>query len=133
MERSTAETAVFEVTVGGWFAAAHQLRFADGTVEPLHGHNWQVRVTFRGRKLDSAGLLVDFTRVKARLDELLRTMHDRNLNDLPAFGTRNPSAEHVAVHIASAMAGGWPDGVELSQVEVEEAPGCTARMQFGAR
>lgn len=116
---------MFDVTVTGWFAAAHQLRLPNG-LEPLHGHNWRVAVSFCGEKLDSHGLLVDFTHVRPRLERVLAAMHDRNLNDLPQFRDCNPSAEEVARHIASAMAAELPSGVRLREVSVEEAPGCTA-------
>lgn len=122
---------MFEITVGGWFAAAHQLRFPDGSCEPLHGHNWQVRVTFAGPALDELGVLVDFTAVKPRLDAVLLELHDRHLNDLSYFADINPSAENVARHIAAQLAGLAVAPVRLAAVEVEEAPGCVARYRPG--
>lgn len=116
---------MFDVSVSGWFAAAHQLRLPNG-LEPLHGHNWRVTVVFSGEKLDAYGLLVDFTVVRPRLEHLLAGMHDRNLNDLPEFRERNPSAEEVARHIAGGMTRELPLGVRLREVAVEEAPGCVA-------
>jgi 6-pyruvoyltetrahydropterin/6-carboxytetrahydropterin synthase len=116
---------MFEITVSGWFAAAHRLRLLDGTLEPLHGHNWNVRVTFAGPTLDHMGVLLDFTRAKPQLDAVLAEMHDRNLNDLAAFRERNPSAENVAVLIAERLT----DTARATPacVEVEETPGCFAR------
>lgn len=116
---------MYQVVVSGWFAAAHQLRVR-GVLESLHGHNWHVRVCFSGGTVDGDELLVDFTEIRARLDAVLREFHDRNLNDLPHFGGRNPSAEHVAAVIASAL-GADLNGVRLDAVEVEEAPGFVAR------
>lgn len=121
--------AMFEVVVSGWFSAAHQLRLLDGAMEPLHGHNWHVRVTCAGPKLDAMGVLVDFTKLKPALDAVLATLHDRNLNDLPAFHDRNPSAENVALLISEKLRPACPVGVVLSCVEVEEAPGCAARVR----
>lgn len=118
---------MFEVTVGGWFAAAHQLRLADGALEPLHGHNWRIWVTFDGRQLDGMEVLVDFTQAKPALDAVLVAMHDRNLNDLEPFQTCNPTAENVAAHIADALEVPLAKGVRIYCVAVEEAPGCVAR------
>ncbi|MBL8878500.1 MAG: 6-carboxytetrahydropterin synthase [Phycisphaerales bacterium] len=118
---------MFEVTVSGWFAAAHQLRLSDGSLEPLHGHNWRVEVTCAGESLDAMGVLVDFTKLKPALDSLLARMHDRHLNELPAFAARNPSAENVALHIAESLGAALPTGARVACVEVEEAPGCVAR------
>lgn len=118
---------MFEISVSGWFAAAHQLRLAHGGLEPIHGHNWRVSATFRGPRLDSCGMLIDFTVIKPRLDAVLAELHDRHLNELPAFATLNPSAENVARSIAHALQDAAPAGVRLASVEVEEAPGCVAR------
>jgi 6-pyruvoyltetrahydropterin/6-carboxytetrahydropterin synthase len=118
---------MYEVSVSGWFAAAHQLRLPDGAVEPLHGHNWRVVATFAGADLDRMEVLVDFTQARARLDEVLKTLHDSNLNELPGFADCNPSTERVACHIADRLVGDLPAGVRLRSVEVEESPGCVAR------
>lgn len=117
---------MYEVSIEGWFAAAHQLRLADGSLEPLHGHNWRVTVTCAG-SLNQLDLLIDFTRLRPRLDGVLAALHDRHLNELEAFAERNPSAERVAEYIAAAMGTDLPPGVRLRAVAVEESPGCIAR------
>ncbi len=122
---------MFEVTVSGWFAASHQLRMTDGSLEPLHGHNWKVAVTIAGPGLDEMEVLIDFTRLRRRLDELLATMHDRHLNDLEPFRSKNPSAERVAEFLALRMGSDHAEPLRLHSVEVEEAPGCTARFLPG--
>ncbi len=121
---------MFEISVTTEFAAAHAIILADQR-EPLHGHNWHVTVTVSGPRLDSEGLLCDFHRVETSLCELVSRFHNRNLNDLPPFNTSlNPSAEHVALHIADelsrALNGRLPRGVHISSVRVTEAPGCAA-------
>ncbi|MBW7906994.1 MAG: 6-carboxytetrahydropterin synthase [Phycisphaerae bacterium] len=118
---------MFEVSVSGWFAAAHQLRMPDGHVEPLHGHNWRVRVRVRGLRPDASGMLTDFVALKRHLDGLLAELHDRNLNDLPMFERHNPSAEHVAEYLAQRLAGAAEPPARLYCVQIEEAPGCVAR------
>lgn len=118
---------MYEVSIAGWFAAAHQLRLTDGKMEPLHGHNWHVTATFAGPHLDEIGVLADFTTLRPRLDAILAEFHDRHLNDLAAFAGVNPSAEHVARGIAERLGGGLPADVRLACVAVEEAPGCVAR------
>ncbi len=118
---------MFEVSVTEWFSAAHQLRLPDGSLEPLHGHNWRVTVTCAGPALDEMGVLLDFTRLKPRVTEILAKLHDRHLNELPAFAQRNPSAENVAVVIAEALCAGYPGRAFVRCVEVEESPGCVAR------
>ncbi|MGE3180470.1 MAG: 6-pyruvoyl tetrahydropterin synthase family protein [Phycisphaerae bacterium] len=118
---------MFEVEIRGWFAAAHQLRMPDGQLEPLHGHNWQVRITFRGDTIDATGMLVDFTVAKPALDAVLRPLHDTNLNDHPEFSVINPSAENVIALIAKQMQDKIGDSARIHVAEIEEAPNCWAR------
>jgi 6-pyruvoyltetrahydropterin/6-carboxytetrahydropterin synthase len=118
---------MFEVSIMGRFTAAHRLRRADGSAEPLHRHRWRVTVTFAGPELDSQGVLLDFGEIKPRVDGLLETLNGRKLNDLAPFATRIPSAENIALHVAEQLRATLPDGVRLCCVEVEEASGCVAR------
>ena len=48
---------MFEISVDYSFAAGHALRGYKGKCENVHGHNYKVRVTLAGDKLNSAGLL----------------------------------------------------------------------------
>jgi 6-pyruvoyltetrahydropterin/6-carboxytetrahydropterin synthase len=123
---------MFEVSVAGSFFAMHQLRRADGTLEPRHAHTWRVTAAFSGPQLDDTGILLDFTLIKPRLDELLAELYDRNLNDLPAFAALNPSAENVARFIAEQFGRNPLVRARLDCVEVEEAPGCVARYRPGS-
>jgi 6-pyruvoyltetrahydropterin/6-carboxytetrahydropterin synthase len=118
---------VFELTVGARFVASHQLRGLDGVLEKPHEHVWGVRVAVAGSRLDRMGVLVDFGRVRAELAGLLGKLDNRNLNRVPAFEARNPSAENVATYLAEQLARAVPKPARLAWVEVEEEPGCTAR------
>src|SRR4051794_20203496 len=89
----------FEIRVTRHFSAAHQLCLYDGSLEPLHGHNWQIRVTVSAKKLDSIGVVMDFHELERLVDQIISPMHNRNLNDLSPFASINPSAENVALHI----------------------------------
>ena len=61
------------------FSAAHFTLFGEGRSEPLHGHNYQVRVRIDGRQLDHRGLLVDFASLKKTIRELCGRLDDRIL------------------------------------------------------
>ncbi len=124
---------MFEVCVSVGFTATHHLRWADGTAEHPHAHTWGVKVKYAGAALDESGLLVDFEVVRARIQELVARFEGADLNALPAFSERNPSAENVAEHLASGLPNDLPNGVRLMWVEIEEAPGCTARYRSVAR
>lgn len=130
----------FEITVEATFSAAHALRLASGTpeafLEPIHGHNWHVTACVAGEKLDADGLLCDFHTIEDALHEITDGFHNRNLNAIPAFDTAlpkglNPSAEHVAMHIACELSGLIDASLEqygarLVWVRVTEAAGCAA-------
>ena len=50
----------YELLLESHFSAAHRLRMPDGSLEPLHGHNWKVEVYLEGPRLDGCDLLADF-------------------------------------------------------------------------
>ena len=119
----------FEISTTRTFSAAHQLRMYDGSLETLHGHNWQVRVTVGRSELDNIGVVMDFHELQRRVNAIVDPMHNVNLNDLPAFQSINPSAENVALVIGRALqvdAGRFDAGVRLISVEVWETADCKA-------
>jgi 6-pyruvoyltetrahydropterin/6-carboxytetrahydropterin synthase len=87
---------MFEVSVEQTFAAGHALRNYKGSCENVHGHNFRVRVTLEGERLDDTGLLVDFLDVKRSMGEIIARLDHVFLNDIPPFDVRNPSAENIA-------------------------------------
>jgi 6-pyruvoyltetrahydropterin/6-carboxytetrahydropterin synthase len=119
---------VYYVTVKTEFAAAHQLRGYRGKCENLHGHNWKIEVTLKGKALDKVGMLVDFTELKAWLRVIIDEQLDhRNLNDIPPFDAAlNPSAENLAKYIFDGVAGRAPAGIAVDRVTVYETDRCCA-------
>jgi 6-pyruvoyltetrahydropterin/6-carboxytetrahydropterin synthase len=108
----------FDITATRHFSAAHQLRLYDGTLEPLHGHNWVVRVTVSAEKLDAIGVVMDFHELERLLDQVVTPMHNTHLNELAPFKTLNPSTENVALHVGQSLS--LPPGVRLVSAEVWE-------------
>lgn len=90
---------MFEVSVDETFSAGHALRGYKGKCENPHGHNYKVRVTLEGERLDSIGLLFDFVHLKQVLHGLINTMDHRYLNDQAPFNEINPSAENIAKYL----------------------------------
>lgn len=109
----------FQIATTREFSAAHALRLYDGSLEPVHGHNWRVRVRVQTAELDSIGVVMDFHELERLVDRIIAPFHNRHLNQVPPFsGGLNPSAENVALHIARALA--LPQGVQLVGVDVWE-------------
>jgi 6-pyruvoyltetrahydropterin/6-carboxytetrahydropterin synthase len=108
----------FQITTTRHFSAAHQLRLYDGSLEPVHGHNWAVKVTVQADRLDAIGVVMDFHELERLVDLLITPMHNRHLNELSIFAELNPSAENVALTIGESLS--LPSGVKLVCVEVWE-------------
>lgn len=106
----------------GWFyvskrmeiAGAHSLKLDyESKCRNLHGHNWIVTVHCKSRKLNRAGMVVDFTHIK-------REIHDRLdhqcINDVVKV---NPTAENIARWICDLVP-------HCYKVEVQESEGNVA-------
>src|SRR3954454_20021812 len=117
----------FEISTTHQFSAAHQLKLHDGTLEPLHGHNWVVRVTVGRQGLDAIGVVMDFHELERLVNSIVGRLHNQHLNEVPPFnGELNPTTENVALHVARSLNGQLPDGVGLLWIEVWETATCRA-------
>lgn len=109
----------FEIATVRRFSAAHALKLYDGSMEPVHGHNWRVQVRVSAGELDAIGVVMDFHELERLVDAVVQPWHNRHLNECPPFaGGLNPSAENVALHVGRTLA--LPGAVRLVSVEVWE-------------
>lgn len=114
---------MFEVAVEQVFASAHALRNYKGRCENIHGHNWKVRVTIAGERLDETGLLVDFIDVRDLMGKILDRIDHQFLNEIPPFDVVNPSAENIAEYFYQKMIeglGNTPVPVKVTEVKIWE-------------
>ena len=103
------------------FSGGHHLRDYPGNCEHPHGHNWKVRVTVRASELDHLGMGIDFKALKKEVARVIDDLDHRDLNSHPAFGEKNPSSEHIAMHIFQALEKPLAtDRYRLYAVEVRE-------------
>ncbi len=123
---------MFEIRIDRTFSASHALGLPGGGFEPMHGHNWPVRVTVGAPQLDALDTVMDFHELERSLQDIVEQVHNRHLNEVAPFAGAdgrlavNPTAERVAQWIGEAVAKTLPASVKLLRVEVGEAPGCTA-------
>lgn len=118
---------MYEVTVKTEFSAAHQLRGYDGKFENLHGHNWIAISTVQAKKLDSMGVGVDFVMLKDKMDDILSKLDYKNINDVPPFDKKNPSAENIAKWLYDKLSKAINTAaVRVTRVEVKEFENCGA-------
>lgn len=111
---------MFEVCVEATFAAAHQLRNYKGKCENLHGHNYKVKVTVGGQKLNATGLVADFGEVKQVLREIVGRLDHRFLNEIEPFIELNPSAENIALYFYQELDKGLKEGSSEVPIRVSE-------------
>ena len=120
---------IFEVSIETHFCAAHALREYKGATEPVHGHNFKVIVTVSGKKVDRAGMAIDFLELKPVIDEEVGRLHYGFLNEnVPEFrdGNLSPSAENIALVLFQRIQKRLPKGISMASVQVFESPGCSA-------
>ena len=120
---------MFTVVVETQFLAIHQLRLPGGIMEPLHGHDWRVQVSFRRPHLDDLGMVVDFDLARQRLESVVKPLRYANLSDLPALRGLNATAEVVAKYIFDGLVEARTESVW--RVAITEAPGCVAVFENG--
>lgn len=119
---------MFEITIQRSFTATHALRLSDGSREPIHSHDWQLKVTVGSDQLDSIDTVMDFHDLEAIVERVIQPFQNTDLGQVTPFaeGQLNPSAERLSQWLGTQIAGFLPNHTRLNHVEVEEAPGCTA-------
>ena len=117
---------MFTISVETSFWASHQLRLTEGSKEPVHHHNWLVSADISSEKLNTMGLVMDFQKLKAMVDNIVAEFDNTSLNEISYFQQNNPSAENVARYIYEKLRAKLPEGVKLQNIRVVEEPGCTA-------
>lgn len=89
---------LYSVSIWAEFAAAHRLRDYPGECDRLHGHNWKVEVKVVAPKLDEAGMVIDFKRVKQATKQIAEVLDHRYLNEIAPFTHMNPTAENISAY-----------------------------------
>jgi len=114
---------MFEIFVEETFAAGHALRGYKGKCENPHGHNYRVRITLQGPKLDSTGLLYDFVHLKQVIHTVMEGVDHKFLNDQAPFDKLNPSAENIAKYFydeVSRQLAASSNGAAITRVDIWE-------------
>ncbi len=86
------------------FIARHFLIGGDWGPENFpNSHHYVLELQLQANELDQHGYLVDIVDVSRHLDELVGYFSEKMLNDLPEFQGLNPSLEHFARILATAL------------------------------
>ena len=107
------------IEVQHYFDAAHQLPDTEWLVTKacarLHGHTYAVKITAKTKKLNGAGMVIDFKAIK----EVVDVLDHRYINDIfKDYGyEKAPTAENIAIFLAKEVA---KLGVKVTKVSVCE-------------
>lgn len=104
------------------FSAAHSIRGHTRGCENLHGHNYRVRVHLRAHQLDELGMVLDFSDLKAIMQEILGPFDHHVINEIPPFDVRNTTAELISQYVYESVVERLADQdrVRVARVEVWE-------------
>jgi len=84
----------WELVVKEKFSSAHFLENYSGKCERMHGHTFRIEAYFNVKELDTSGIGIDFTEIKAYLKELVPD--HQVLNEVFDF---SPSAENLSRYL----------------------------------
>ncbi len=95
---------MYTLSVRREFIARHFLIGGDWGAENFpNSHHYVLELQLTGRDLDQHGYLVDIVDVEKHLDEIVGYYKEQMLNDKPEFAGLNPSLEHFARILATAL------------------------------
>jgi 6-pyruvoyltetrahydropterin/6-carboxytetrahydropterin synthase len=124
----------YELRVRARFEAAHHLTAYRGAPEAVHGHSWLVEARVEAAQLGPEGYAVDFVAIQGQLDALAARFRHGDINTVPPFDRRSPTAEHLAQWFFSELASWLADhrdpggaaGSRIAAVTVWEGRDCAA-------
>ena len=119
---------MFQVKYKFGFSAAHHLPDYDGPCKEIHGHDYGVEVVVAAEKLDSQGMVTDFHKLEGLVKQhILGQLDHTDLNESLPDSAQPPTAENIAKWIYDRLANLFDSRWQrLTQVTVEETPGCSA-------
>ena len=100
---------MYTLTVRDYLRCAHSFQGAIfGMGQLLHFMTYQVELVFTTEKLDENNIVVDFGVTQDALQEMLRALNGKNLDELPQFKGIQTTTEflchHFHTHVATAVA-----------------------------
>lgn len=83
--------------------AAHHLPGYAGLCEQVHGHSYKLEVTV-GAYLVSEDMVMDFSDIKKIIKaHIIDRWDHKNLNTLPEFTSKRPTAENMVIEIVNQL------------------------------
>ena len=102
---------MYSLNIRDHFMIAHSFRGeVFGPAQSLHGATYVVDATFRRPELDADGLVVDIGFASEQLKRVLADLNYRNLDEDPAFASKNTTTEFLAREIFDRLVQAVHDG-----------------------
>lgn len=100
---------MFTLTIRDYLKCAHSLKGEIfGPAQLMHVITYEVEAVFITDELDEYGLIVDFASTQNALQEILRIMNFKNLDEVPQLNGKNTTTEflcqYIHEHICNAVA-----------------------------
>jgi 6-pyruvoyltetrahydropterin/6-carboxytetrahydropterin synthase len=109
----------YRLRVETTFDAAHNIVAGNGKCERLHGHSWKVELFVLGENTEPNGMVIDFTMLKAALEQVTEKLDHTYLNEINEIG--NPTSENIAKYIFGHVKKSLPKPLKLEKVRVWES------------
>ena len=116
---------MYTVKVRSQFSGAHNLREYKGKCEDLHGHIWIIELAVCSDRLDKAGMVVDFKKLKDMLNEVISELDHKYLNDVVYFKDNNPTSEKIAQYVYRKIRDKDPE-LDIKEITVWETDSSSA-------
>jgi 6-pyruvoyltetrahydropterin/6-carboxytetrahydropterin synthase len=88
---------MYQLAITRDFVARHRLVGGDwGAENEIHSHHYRAEIQVQGEVLGPHGYLIDIVELERAVNEIIGSVRERLLNDLPAFAGLNPSLEHFS-------------------------------------
>ena len=107
---------MFSAGVSRPLRARHYLVGDFGDESTPHSHPYRIELVSSTPSLDDNGFSTDIAAMEAVLEEVLGSIDDVLLNDLPWFAGRQPSLENLALYLVERLR----DGLEARGAAPEE-------------
>ncbi|HTA46983.1 MAG TPA: 6-carboxytetrahydropterin synthase [Bryobacteraceae bacterium] len=99
------EARLFSLVFRDYWKCAHSLKGEIfGPAQLMHVITFEVEVTYLTDVLDEYNLIVDFGAAQSSLQELLRPMEFKTLDDLPQFQGINTTTEYLCKYLHEKIA-----------------------------
>ena len=110
---------MIKVTIKHSFQSAVYLRDYEGPCANLHGHTYQVAVTF-SNKSHTTDMVIDFYEAKSIVKSVTDRIDYKHINDIKPFDTINPTTENICQWLYNELNKIIPNNIIIPAITLAE-------------